>query len=76
MICGKCQKEIDKSESYAKIEIYEIGKLKHVGFMHKTCNDKIDEERKQTQELIGKVMNMAKRVEGILPPTQMGFEVR
>ena len=75
-ICGKCHLIIEESESYAKLEFYELGKLKHKGYLHKTCNDNINQENKQKQEMMNKIMGLASRVEGMLPPQEVNFQIK
>jgi len=68
-ICDKCFKEIKDNDSYFKVTTYIIGKIVKEGFMHKSCNDKIEDEKKK---MLGTLQNVGSLIPGIFQ--QMGIE--
>lgn len=59
-VCQKCLKKIKAKDDYACVEMFSKGKSISKGYMHKSCNDKINEEN-------FKVINQLNKLSGAIP---------
>lgn len=71
--CERCHKGInEKKESYFRIETFEKGKKIKVGWLHKSCNIQMTDEREETKETLKVAKELASRLNDAMG--QMGFE--
>lgn len=54
-ICDKCYKEIGDKDNYFRVTTYMKGKIVKEGFMHKSCNDKINEDNMKMINSVNKI---------------------
>lgn len=70
-ICDKCFRQIKNKDDYFMVVTYLSGKEIKKGYMHKSCNDEMEHQKK-------KMMNMVNNLGSMLPGifNELGIETK